>query len=193
MRKVWIMALILCLMVTLAACGKSASQERSEQELTDTQVQDLFARATEEIIDLAAEEPLTLVHARVEDIIETTGVEKEINGVGYYETTAQYGKIANYYGELFTGEALAWVLGTKFADIDGVLYCSPIGGASGWSLTDITAKNVGIESETFTYEVTYCRIDNSGKYEPESCELVVEKTENGYRVASIGYVPDLLA
>ncbi|GHU80413.1 hypothetical protein FACS1894191_5660 [Clostridia bacterium] len=124
------------LLASLTACSATTA-DSDGGKTTDTMAKEMFENAVEEIITLASEDPVLLIKTILGDDVQVVCNEKNIDGVGYYETTAKYEELSGYYSEIFTGDALRWVLSTKFADVDETLYCSPAGGASGWGGTDV--------------------------------------------------------
>ena len=46
-----------------------------------------------------------------------------IDGFPYIRTSRQYSEVEDYYAKTFTDKSLDWILSTKFADINGGLYC----------------------------------------------------------------------
>ena len=74
-----------------------------------------------------------------------------INDIPYVKTSLQYADASAYYGSAFTDEALQQVMSIKYADIDGVLYCSIVGGKTG-SVVDFKFLT---ETDKNTYEGVY--------------------------------------
>ena len=183
-----ILSLTLALLIAVpifSGCGKG--------EITDVAVIELFERAAKEIIALASEEPESLIKTILGDDMKVVNKEKNIDGKIYYETTAKYMALQNHYAEIFSGEALAWVLSTKFADVAGVLYCLPSGGATGWSIVNTKVSKVNQDNGISAYKATFSRIEGIKEPEAPTTSLFsIEKTAAGYRVSSIDYSPDLL-
>lgn len=204
--KIFLFALALCMLLMLEACenrensGNAASpqaeatssSESNREEITNVIARELFEKAADEIITLASENPADLIKMVLRDDVQVTYNEKNINGVAYYETTASFEELQDYYSQLFSGDALSWVLSTKFADVDGTLYCSSVGGASGWSIADIEIELIGQNNGTYAYEAVFNRVDRAGAHEVITSRFSAEKTEYGYRISSIDNVPDLL-
>ena len=79
-------------------------------------------------------------------------------------------------------------MSTKFADVDGTLYCCRAGGATGFG-----SKAVSIEKgEENTYQAIYENTYIDDSTEEKSTTFSIEKTDAGYRVSSIDYCPNLL-
>lgn len=190
MKKPIVFFLAMLLMLTLAACGTALNPsnptDSGNDEITDTEVRELFEKAAKEIITLASEDPTDVIRMILGDV-EVIYEEKQINGEAYYETTADYKDLRDYYAEIFAGGALDWILSTKFADVDGTLYCSPSGGASGWRITNLEIKGTGQNSGKHMYEATFSEWEAT-----TTSQFAIEKTEIGYRISSIDYIPDLL-
>lgn len=111
-----------------------------------------------------------------------------IDNFPFVRTSKQYSELKEYYGQIFTGKALDWLMSTKFADVDGTLYCCRAGGATGFG-----SKAVSIEKgEENTYQAIYenAYIDDSS--EEKSTTFSVQKTYAGYRISSIDYCSNLL-
>lgn len=161
-----------------AASGEAQAEGHAQEE-----VEALFAAAMEEIRDLASEDPQSLLRS-IFPGIEISGDEMVIDGVPYVRTTLTCEELAGYYGETFTGEALEWVLSTKFADVDGAVYCSLVGGQSGAAFQTVSVEPL----EGNAWEGRYL---SSG----EECTTVfeVEETAGGWRIAAIDYRPGSLA
>ena len=175
----------------LLSVEEAAALNFAEAEMTDTVAIELFESAVKEIIMLASEDPALLVRTILGDDIEVIYEETNIDGVGYYETTASFKALHDYYGRLFTADALDWILSTKFVDVDGTLYCSPAGGASGWGIIDVEIVTAGQNNGNYIYEAAFNDSRNDGKT-PRTSQFIVESTEAGYRISSIDYIPDLL-
>ncbi len=211
MRKALLSLAIIALALAFSSCGllsspspqmdgdpgtskpADASTVSGEEEITDNAAKELFEKAVHEIIMLAAEEPSQVITTILGDDIEVFYEEKIIDGTAYYETTAKYEELQDYYSEIFSGDALSWILSTKFTDVDGTLYCSPAGGATGWSIENTEVSNIGQSNGSYAYEAAFNKVEPMK--EPEettTSRFTVEKTENGYRISSIDYSPDLL-
>ena len=161
-----------------AASGEAQTEGPAQEE-----AEALFTAAMEEIRNLASEDPQSLLRSIFPDI-EISGDEMAVDGVPYVRTSLACEELAGYYGETFTGEALEWVLSTKFADVDGAVYCSLVGGQSGGSFQTVSVEPL----EGNAWEGRYL---SSG----EECTTVfeVEETAGGWRIAAIDYRPGSLA
>lgn len=191
MQRLKLLVLSVLIFSLMAACSTSpikpsSHSDSSGEEIADTVAKKLFESAVKEIITLASEDPTYIIKMILEDV-EIIDEEKQIKGVSYYKTTAAYKEVHDYYSEVFTGDALNWILSTKFADVDGTLYCSSVGGASGWSIANLEVKRTGQNSDTYMYEATFKEFENT-----TTSQFMMEKTEGGYRISSINYIPDLL-
>ena len=182
---------VLIFSMALTSCSANtidpANSNSNSEEITDIEAKELFERASVEIITLASEDPTLLVKMILGDDIEVIYKETDINGAIYYETTATYKKMSDYYSKLFTKDALDWVLSTKFADVNGTLYCSPVGGASGWSIANLKVAKISQDDNKCVYEATF------NEFEQTTTSLfTVETTDSGYKISNIDYIPDLL-
>ena len=135
--------------------------------------------AMEKIGALASEDPQTLLRTLFSDI-QISGEEMVIDGVPYVGTSLAHEDLAGYYGDTFTGEALEWILSTKFAEVDGAVYCSLVGGQSGGGL-----ELSGVEKvEENTWQGSYLTYG-----EEHTTLFQVEETAGGYRISAIDYRP----
>ena len=114
--------------------------------------------------------------------------EKEINGILYAKTNEKYEKVQQKYGEIFTGEALENVLGMRFANVNGVLYIEH-GGATGWSIENITVEKINEENSELTYRASYndVNIDESTSKEKYNCEFKIKQVNGEYRISETNY------
>ena len=159
--------------------SQPAASEEAQEGPTEEEAQALFTAAMEEIRALATEDPQSLLRS-IFPGIEISGDEMAVDGVPYVRTTLTCEELAGYYGETFTGEALEWVLSTKFADVDGAVYCSLVGGQSGGAFQTVSVEPL----EGNAWEGRYL---SSG--EEQTTVFEVEETAGGWRVASIDYRP----
>ena len=108
-----------------------------------------------------------------------------VNQIPYMETSLPYNELVDYYGKIFTDDALEWVLSTKYANIDGMVYCSAVGGQSSNGFTFVSIENI----QGNTYQGTY--LTNSSE-EEQYTTFSVKKIDAGYRISSIDYRPGSL-
>ena len=156
-------------------------------------VKELFERAAMEIIKLATEDPATIVMTVLGDNVKIFEESKKIGGVDYFKTSESYEELKNYYSDIFISDALDWILSTKFANVDGVLYCSAVGGATGWTITDTEVILLSQVDERYVYEASFKEVElMNDPGDPIAKRFIVEKIDNIYRIAEIGYVPYLL-
>lgn len=166
------------------------SQEVSEaEEPTEEELTELFDKAMYEINYLATEMP-TFVVSQIFDHEMEFYYDDEIiiDNFPFVRTSKEYSELKEYYGQTFTGEALDWFMSTKFADVDGTLYCCIAGGATGFGSKAVSIEKLEGNTYQAIYENTY--IDDST--EEKSTTFSVQKTDAGYRISSIDYCPDLL-
>ena len=164
-------------------------EESIEEDLTEEELIPLFDKAMYEINYLATEMP-TFVVSQIFDHEMEFYYDDEIiiDNFPFVRTSKQYSELKEYYGQTFTGEALDWFMSTKFADVDGTLYCCIAGGATGFGSKAVSIEKLEGNTYQAIYENTY--IDDST--EEKSTTFSVQKTDAGYRISSIDYCPDLL-
>ena len=199
MRKsLLVLTTILVITLAFAGCNQSSTSESSSElpinssssqieEITDEKAKQLFESATNDISELAYEEPMGVVNRILGDDIKTTDIEIIVGETPYYETTGKFKDLEDYYAKTFSGEALDWVMSTKFIDTNGVLYCSAVGGATGWEIENLKVTQLEKNENSYTYKAEFVEFE-----EPATSEFVVEKSDAGYRIAKIDYVPGLL-
>lgn len=108
-----------------------------------------------------------------------------IDNFPFVRTSKQYSELKEYYEQIFTGEALDWLMSTKFADVDGTLYCCRAGGATGFGSKAVSIEKLEGNIYQAIYENTY--IDDST--EEKSTTFSIEKP---IIVSSIDYCSNLL-
>lgn len=216
MKKIALLACLFVLALSLSACGsntappssdtQSESQSASKakdvtnndveskpvvnpviEEITDTEARELYMKAIDEIILLATEDPITVIKNILGDHVTVVYEDRNIDDKVYYETSAQYREMQDYYSNLFSGDALSWILSTKFTSVEGTLYCSPVGGASGWGITNLEVTRTSQNNDTYIYKATFREFE-----ETTTSSFEIKNTEHGYRITSIDYIPDLL-
>ena len=159
--------------------SQPAASEEAREGPAEEEARALFDAAMGKIRALATEDPQSLLRS-IFPGVEISGDEMVIGGVPYVRTSLAYEELAGYYGETFTGEALEWVLSTKFADVDGAVYCSAAGGRSGGSFQTVSVEPL----EGNAWEGRYL---SSGEEQTTLFEL--EETGDGWRVSAIDYRP----
>lgn len=103
-----------------------------DEEPTYEELEELFNNAMHEINELATEDTTFIVSQIFNHEIEIYyDDEIVIDNFHYVRTSKQYSELENYYEQTFTGEALDWIMSTRFRDVDDILYCRTFGGASG--------------------------------------------------------------
>ena len=80
------------------------------------------------------------------------------------------------------------MLFTVFLDVDGVLYCSSTGGATGVGIYDVSIEKVGENAYIGTF---HQGLDMNNPWEVTS-RFEVTATDAGYRISSIDYCPSFL-
>ncbi len=193
MQKLRLLLISVLVLLLLAACSSAAIEapkpaSSGGEGITDAAAKELFKKATAEIRLLSSEAPQDLVKMFLGSDVTIIYEEKSIDGAMYYETTAAFQDLQDYYAELFTGDALTWILSTKFVDIDGTLYCSLTGGATGWNIADLTVTQIGQDGGSYHYEATFTEFENT-----KSSRFTVVNTDNGYRISNIDYTAYLLS
>ena len=168
---------------------KKGQNPSEEEEPTEEELTELFDKAMYEINYLATEMPTFVVSQIFDHEIEFYyDDEIIIDNFPFVRTSKQYSELKEYYEQIFTGEALDWFMSTKFADVDGTLYCCRAGGATGFGSKAVSIEKLEGNTYQAIYENTY--IDDST--EEKSTTFSLQKTDAGYRISSIDYCPDLL-
>ncbi len=168
-----------------AALGESQVESSGAAEgPTEEELEKLFRSVMHEIQELAFEDPTYVIGQIFGGDIEFDYDDRvTFDHFEYIRTTRQYSELENYYGHFFTGEALDWIMSTKFLDVDGVLYLWPGGGATGIGYWSISIENL----QGDTYQAAW-----ESSIGEHNTVFTVEKTDAGYRVSSIDYCPDFL-
>ena len=114
--------------------------------------------------------------------------EKTINGEIYEKRNVLYSDVEKEYSEIFTGEALTFVLGKRFAEIDGYLYVIH-GGATGWDITNIRVSRISENNNEIQYTVTYNDVEIDDSITEEySCKMTVKLVDGNYRISETDYM-----
>ena len=165
------------------------SLQQSEEEPTEEELIELLDKAMNEINSLATDPTNDVLYDIFGEDIEFDPLNQVIiDDITYQWTSRQYSELVDYYSQTFTGEALNWILDTRFADVDGVLYSFLGGGATGTH-----SKAVSIEKlEENTYRAHYQMFSINGLAYEDDTTFSIEKTDAGYRVSDIDHRPDLL-
>ena len=176
-----------------ASCSSAvnnASEETSdEEEPTDEELIELFSNAMYEINELATVEPTLIVSLTFDHEVEIDYSDTiTIKPYSYVRTSRRYSELEDHYAQFFTGETLDWIMSTKFADIDGTLYCCLSGGASSRGFKFLSLEKL----QGNTYKGTYLAYHTVKEGEEESTVFEVKKTDAGYRISNIDYHPDPL-
>lgn len=164
--------------------SSSLSDSSSREEASapsETGVGQLFCDAMTEINDLATEDPADLLRQKFEEVRILDGV-VTVDQVPYMETSLPYEQLADYYGKIFTGDALDWVLSAKYADVDGMVYCSTVGGQSGIGFAFVSVEQL----QGNTYEGTYRTNSSDGE---QRTAFTATETDAGLRISGIDYRP----
>jgi hypothetical protein len=168
-----------------AASGESQVESSGAAEgPTEEELEKLFRSVMHEIQELAYEDSTYVIGQIFGGDIEFDYDDRvTFDHFEYIRTTRQYSEMENYYGHFFTGEALDWIMSTKFLDVDGVLYLWKTGGATLNGCGSISIENL----QGNTYQATW-----ESSIGEHNTVFTVQKTDAGYRVSSIDYCPDLL-
>jgi hypothetical protein len=137
-----------------------------------------------EINRLATENPSDSLKYIFDDVKILDGV-TTVNQIPYIETSLPYDELVNYYGNIFTDDALDWILSTKYTNINGIVYCSSVGGQSGIGFTFVSIENL----QENTYQGTYL---TGSSEEEQRTTFSIKETDAGYRISSIDYRPAAL-
>ena len=176
-----------------ASCSSAvnnASEETSDEEVpTEEELIELFSNAMYEINELATVEPTLIVSLTFDHEVEIDYSDTiTIKPYSYVRTSRRYSELEDHYAQFFTGETLDWIMSTKFADIDGTLYCCLSGGASSRGFKFLSLEKL----QGNTYKGTYLAYHTVKEGEEESTVFEVKKTDAGYRISNIDYHPDPL-
>ena len=165
------------------------SLQQSEEEPTEEELIELLDEAMNEINSLATNPTNDVLYDIFGEDIEFDPLNQVIiDDITYQWTSRQYSELVDYYSQTFTGEALNWILDTRFADVDGVLYSFLGGGATG-----INSKAVSIEKlEQNTYRAHYQMFSLNVLIYEDDTTFSIEKTDAGYKVSDIDYCPPFL-
>ena len=162
----------------------SAEKSSDPDALSETEIVQLFCDAMTEINHLATEDPSDNLKHIFNDVKILDGV-ATVNQIPYIETSLPYDELINYYGSIFTDDALDWVLSTKYTNINGMVYCSSVGGMSGIGFTFVSIENL----QENTYQGTYL---TGSSEEEQYTTFSIKETDAGYRISSIDYRPAAL-
>lgn len=162
----------------------SAEKSSDPDALSETEIVQLFCDAMTEINHLATEDPSDNLKHIFNDVKILDGV-ATVNQIPYIETSLPYDELINYYGSIFTDDALDWVLSTKYTNINGMVYCSSVGGMSGIGFTFVSIENL----QENTYQGTYL---TGSSEEEQHTTFSIKETDAGYRISSIDYRPAAL-
>ena len=165
------------------------SLQQSEEEPTEEELIELLDEAMNEINSLATNPTNDVLYDIFGEDIEFDPLNQVIiDDITYQWTSRQYSELVDYYSQTFTGEALNWILDTRFADVDGVLYSFLGGGATGTH-----SKAVSIEKlEENTYRAHYQMFSLNVLIYEDDTTFSIEKTDAGYKVSDIDYCPPFL-
>jgi hypothetical protein len=180
--------------------GTSGGSENSNNTASmdpDEAARVLFTRGSEIIRELfaysnACDHLFTQVGRAIR---ERPLVERIIDDVRYYKTILSYQEtIDKYFGNIFTGEALNNIISDNFANVGGVLYCSQMGGASGFGIANIKVAMIGQSGDRYTYRVTFNH--TFGGYDDwpieygdmETSQFTIEKVGNDWKISIIDYL-----
>ena len=202
-----VLATMLLLGILLSGCSvdrdSSSSLDESEisqssstgesvvaEEPTEEELIELIDQAMEEINDLAFNDDTFEVLDNIfngEIEYDSSNCVK-IDGRTYEWTSRKYREVVDYYSRTFTDEFLDWLLPSRFADVDGVLYAFPGGGASGRHCTIVSVEKV----EGNTYRACYRFRSDINKFSEAYTTFSIQKIDAGYRISGIDYRPDTL-
>ena len=160
-----------------------ALQARSAAALNTqyAEIENLICPAMRLINDLTDEDPTANLSTIFPDVVVYRDETTMINDAPYAKTSLAYADADAYYGSVFTDEALRQVMSIRYADIDGVLYCSTSGGKTGSGFDFISLAETGEN----TYE-GICRNASTG--ESSSIHFTVKAVGSEYRISDIDYI-----
>ena len=200
-----LLSILVCILLfTFSACGKQSSQEpansingesgqvvTADDESKTEELTALFEEGVSRIYCLSINEPILILEDVFGDVQTYRGNSDIIfvtDTSAYFRTSLKYSDVSDYYGEIFADEALEWILSTRYLDVDGVLYCSSTGGATGVGIYDVSIEKVGENAYIGTF---HQGLDMNNPLEVTS-RFEVTATDAGYRISSIDYCPSFL-
>ena len=191
--RIIIVLLVALLLVFASSCAKDTnpndSLSGSLTELPDPTesdnetIKELFERAAKKLILYATEEPSRVLNSDFDNKIEIdySGEYKTINDRPYQKTNLNYQQAVNEYSKLFMGDALNEFLMKYFYDVDGVLYVTALGGASGLSIKNVEITFISKSNGEYLYKVTF------DLFEHVESQFSVKKSGNDYIISSMDY------
>lgn len=200
-----LLSILVCILLFIfSACGKQSSQESAnsingesgqvvtaDDESKTEELTALFEEGVSRIYCLSINEPILILEDVFGDVQTYRGNSDIIfvtDTSAYFRTSLKYSDVSDYYGEIFADEALEWILSTRYLDVDGVLYCSSTGGATGVGIYDVSIEKVGENAYIGTF---HQGLDMNNPLEVTS-RFEVTATDAGYRISSIDYCPSFL-
>ena len=165
--------------------NEAESEIPDQSEPSNKEIKELFEKATTKLVEYAVDEPVWVFGLDFghENVIR---IRTEINDHPYCKTTLNYQQLVNKYSEFFTGDVLNRFLSQYFYELDGVVYVTAIGGASGFGITNVKVTYISQSNGEFLYKATFNRTDFEDV--PES-QFFVKKTGDGYRLSDTDFFP----
>ena len=163
----------------------SKTEELSGDEPTYEQLEKLFCDALFEINSLATEDPCDYIKHMFGDIEIYAEDCITVNQLPYARTSLNYNRLAEYYANFFTDEALEWILSTKFVNIEDTVYCCMVGGKTGGNIQLLSISKL----QKNTYNAAFLYNYGVNQSEEKSSVFEIKETDAGYRISSMDYHP----
>ena len=147
-------------------------------------IKELFEKSAKKLIQYSTSEPSYVLNTDFDNKLET-GEEKTINDRPYNKTNLNYQQAVDKYSELFTGNFLDEFLLKYFYNLDGVLYVTNAGGATGFDVANVQITYINQNNGEYSYKVTFDKVEGveEHQYVPQESQFSVKKVENNYRIS----------
>lgn len=189
-------------LLTLCACGEQTpspvpaepdqpgaldknEQIQGDESITEEELEELFLGAITEIDDLATENPCDYLGYTFDGVEVYQEFCITIDQSPYVKTSLDYDKLVEYYENYFTGEALEWILSTKFMNVAGKVYCCAVGGRTGGWMEILSISNL----QDNVYRGVFLHYYGVSDVAEENSTFEIKKTDAGYKISDIDYLP----
>ena len=166
------------------ALGKN-EQIQGDESITEEELEELFLGAITEIDDLATEDPCAYLSYTFGGVEVYQAFCLTVDQSPYVKTSLDYDKLVEYYENYFTGEALEWILSTKFMNVAGKVYCCVLGGMTGRTVEILSISH----QQEHTYQAVFLHYYGEFEVAEENTIFEITKTDAGYRISDISYHP----
>lgn len=204
--KYKLLSIFVCIiLLTLCACGEQTpspdptepdqpgvsdenEQIQSDESITEKELEELFLGAITEIDDLATENPCDYLGYTFDGVEVYQEFCITIDQSPYVKTSLDYDKLVEYYENYFAGEALEWILSTKFMNVAGKVYCCAVGGRTGGWMEILSISNL----QDNVYRGVFLHYYGVSDVAEENSTFEIKKTDAGYRISDIDFCPESL-